>query len=294
MDLTWLTELLSSNTTVLQTSLISTAISAAAAYILRIREHRKKLVADYDHEQRKALRAIIGRSHGRLLHAGNSLNYRFFNLYSNHDKGWLVKDSTSHKENYYLNSFVSRFLTVFALIRDFERQAIYIDSRISSKQDLTFVKYAAALHWCMTDAELFKGLNYDASNPVDHFFSDMLRDYSEACISTKGEILTSNGILGLGKTVEPVFEFFRGLSVAEDRLRWDRLVSLHLLLAAFINSIGYPEHRTSREKLSRIARHVQNKNILKNLAAWLPRHGLDKDPYSKQLISICRKISCEN
>ena len=290
MDLTWVSTLLSTNTTVLQASLISAIISAFVAYTFRIREHRKKLVADYDHEQRKALREIIGRSHGRLLHAGNSLNYRFWNLYANHNKGWLVVDDISCSDNYYLNSFVCRFLAVFALVRDFERQALYVDSRIASKHDMIFVKYVAALHWCMTDTELFQGINYDTFNPVDHFFSDSLRDYCEICIGDDGEILKASAMLELGKKVEPVFVFFQGLSATEDRLRWDRLVSLHLLIATFVNSIGYPEHRTSCEKLSRIARQIRNKKVLANLIAWLPRHGLGRDSDSKKLISVCKNI----
>ncbi|NAO55359.1 hypothetical protein [Pseudomonas syringae] len=288
MDLTWISTILSTNTTILQSSLISAAISAFVAYTLRIREHQKKLVADYDHEQRKALREIIGRAHGRLLHSTNSLNYRFWNLYANQDKGWLVTDNVRRPENYYLNSFVCRFLAVFALIRSFERQALYVDARIASKQDLIFVKYVAALHWCMTDTELFQGLEYDTFSPIDHFFSDTLRDYCEICIGVDGEVLKSSAMLELGTKVEPVFTFFQGLSATEDRFRWDRLVCLHLVIATFINSIGYPEHRTSRKNLSKIAAQIRNKTVLINLATWLPRHGLGGDSDSRELISVCK------
>ncbi|MGA5589297.1 hypothetical protein ACPCHW_23865 [Pseudomonas siliginis] len=293
MDLAWVSTLLSTNTTVLQASVISAVISAFVAYTFRVREHRKKLVADYDHEQRKALREIIGRAHGRLLHATNSLNYRFLNLYANHNKGWLIGGEVRRPEHYYLNSFVCRFLAVFALVRDFERQALYVDSRIASKQDLIFVKYVAALHWCMTDTELFQGLNYDTFNPVDHFFSDTLREYCEICVDENGEILSAKAMLALGDKVEPVFLFFQGLSATEDRFRWDRLVSLHLLIATFINSIGYPEHRTSREKLNKISRQIRNKKVLDNLATWLPRHGLGGDTDSKELISVCKNNCAE-
>ncbi|GFM49628.1 hypothetical protein JSY17_05265 [Pseudomonas capsici] len=288
MDFTWISELLSKNTTVLQASLISVIASAFISYAFRVREHKKKLAAEYNHEQRKALREIIGRSHGRLLHAGNSLSYRLWNLYANHDKGWLVVDNIGHPENYYLNSFVCRFLSVFSLVRDFERQALYVDARIASKKDRIFVKYVAALHWCMTDTELFSGIPYDTFNAVDHFFSDTLRDYCEICIDENGTTLRANAMLELGEKIHPVFAFFQGLSPTENRLRWDRLVSLHLLVATFINSIGYPEHRTSCERLSKIAKQIRNKAVLANMATWLPRHGLGKDSDSKKLISICK------
>lgn len=294
MDLTWIWSLLTTKTSVLGAALISAAISAIIAYVFRVREHRLKLVADYEHEQRKALRAIIGRIHGRLLHAGNSLNYRFWNLYANTEKRWLAVEEFRQPENYYIQSFVCRFMAVFVLVREFERQALYVDSRIATQSDMLFLKYVNALHWCMTDVSLFKGVCYDAFNPTDHFFSDSLRGYCDDCVDKDGELLKVEALIELSKTnkgLESVFLFFKGLSATEDRLRWDRLVSLHLLIAAFINSIGYSEHRTSRAKLFKIAAQIRNKVILENLAYWLPRHGLGKDSESRTLIGVCKELS---
>lgn len=293
MDLTAVTAFLSTNTNVLGAVLISTVISTVVAYFFRVREHRLKLVADYDHEQRKVLRAIIGRIHGRILQAGNSLNYRMINLYKNYDKGWLALDDPWLHGSYYFHSTVCRFMAVFVLVREFERQALYVDSRIATKRDLVFLKYVSALHWCMTDVALFQGVEYDSSHQVDHFFSDSLRAYCDNCITKDGEILSLDAMVELAQKengFETVFFFFHRLSPEEKRLRWDRLVSLHLLIATFINSIGYAEHRTSPKKLSEIASKIRNPEILSNLAAWLPRLGLDKDAESKELISVCTKL----
>jgi hypothetical protein len=294
MDFNWVSTLLSTNTNVLSAALISALISAFVAYISKIREYKGKLVADHDHEQRKALRSIIGRTHGRLLHAGNSLNHRFWNLYANHDKRWLEVTDLWNPDNYYLHSFACRFMAVFALIREFERQAVYVDSRIALKSDLVFLKYVAALHWCMTDVALFEGIEYDSSDQVDHFYSDALREYSDTCIDDNGNMLKPDTIVARAKEgggLQKVFEFFHGLSHTEDRLRWDRLVALHLLIVTFVNTIGYPEHRTSDAKIRKIADQVRNKKVLTNLAAWLPRHGLDKDANSKKLLRICLQAS---
>lgn len=294
MDIAWVWKLLNSNTSVLAAALISTTISAIVAYVFRVREHRLKLMADYEHEQRKALRVIIGRTHGRLLLAGNSLNYRFWNLYANSEKSWLSVEDYTQSESYYLHSFVSRFMSVFVLVREFERQALYVDSRIATRNDMLFLKYVAALHWCMTDVALFEGANYDASSPTDHFFSDSLRTYCDICVDENGQLLKIEDLLNLAKNnpgIESVFIFFKGLSATEGRLRWDRLVCLHLLIATFVNSIGYPEHKTSRAKILKVATQVRNRVVLKNLAEWLPRHGFGRDSDSRMLISVCKKLN---
>ncbi|MCX2546947.1 hypothetical protein [Pseudomonas sp. COW5] len=290
MEMTWISNLLTAPTNILWTSLISAATSVIVAFIFRVREHKLKLKADYEHEQRKALRDIIGKSHGRFLHACNNLNYRFFNLYTNHDKGWLETKNLRDQKNYYINSFVTRFMSVFILVREFEKKSLYIDSRIANKTDLIFVKYVAALQWCMTDVKLFHSISYDASEPIDHFFSDSLRTYCEECTGDNDTHLSAESMLSTGEKFEPIFLFFVGLSPNEKRLRWDRLVCLHLLIVTFVNTIGYPEHITSKEKIKKIANKIQNKKILTNLATWLPRHGLNKDPHSKQLIKICSAL----
>lgn len=290
MDMTWIATLLNTQTNILWSSLISALISLIVAYSFRVKEHKQKLIADYEHEQRKALRDIIGKSHGRFLYACNSLNYRLFNLYTNHDKGWLSADSSQPSKNYYLNSFATRFMAVFVLVREFEQKALYIDSRIANKTDLIFVKYVATFQWCMTDVKLFDSIPYDASEPVDHFFSDSLRTYSEVCASPGGNSIGAEAMLK-DLNLQSIFLFFKEISPNENRLRWDRLVCLHLLITTFINTIGYPEHETSIDKLTTIAKQIKNKKILENLAGWLPRHGLGEDRHSKKLIKLCKKLS---
>lgn len=274
-------ELLSTKNNLLWTVIVSAAVSAvittSITYFFRKKETRFKLAAEHEYEQRKKLRDLISNYHGRLLHAANTLNYRFWNLYSNHNKNWLDVKGEWAPEQYYFVSSVYRFLNVCALARKFEREAIYIDARIAEKRDFLIIKYIEALRWCMTDVSLFDGLNYNSSVQSDHFFSDKFRQYCDAFLEPDGGIIQFENFqdqVQLNSVFNPIFNFFDSLSPNEKRFRWDRLVIFHLLLVSFINTIGYSEHKTSKDQIIEIVKNIQNKVILENLVEWLPKHGI--------------------
>jgi hypothetical protein len=227
-----------------------------------------------------------------LLQASNSLNYRLWNLYSNAGAGWLNADGDYKHAGYYLLSFVHRFLAVFSLIRQFESEALFVDVRIAERMDFIFLNYLAAIRWVMTDVALFDGVAYDTFRQRDHFFADNLRQYCDACVSG-GQFITYDGLgsrVAADRSLDPVFRFFDSLCPSEDRLRWDRLVAFHLLLMAFVNSFGYEPDHTSQAKFNAAARHLRHQEILANLVAWLPRHGLGKDKESRRVIRACRAL----
>lgn len=106
--------------------------------------------------------------------------------------------------------------------RLFERDAVYIDSRIAGKKDFEFVKYLKATRWALTGVALFAGLNYDNSHASDshasdHFFSDRLRDAGDFC-SKDGTFLSLEAFGSKTKDqdcLRPVLSFFDGLSSQE-------------------------------------------------------------------------------
>lgn len=148
----------------LVSAVISAVISAAVSYFFRKREARHKLKIEYEYEQRRKLRDLIGRYHGRLLSVSNNLNYRLWNYYSNSNEPWLNVHGQYKQPPYYFSSFVYRFLAVNALARQLENEAVYLDARIAQKSDFRFLNYVWALGWVMTDVSLFKGLKYDPNN----------------------------------------------------------------------------------------------------------------------------------
>jgi hypothetical protein len=299
METIWnsISSLLKSNTELLGAAIVAAIVSAAVSYFFKKRETRYKLEAEYEYEQRKKLRNLIGEFHGRMLNAANSLNYRLWNIYSNHKERWLDVSGDYSLENHYFHSSVYRFLVVSVLIRQFERKAIYVDGRIAEKNDFLFLRYVAVLHWCMTDVVLLSGLEYDKEHETDHFFSDNFRQYCDSCIKLDDSIIGFDELaqrVQNDRTLDPVLSFFDGLSPDEKRYRWDRLVAFHLLLIGFINTFGYKEQETSQKKIQQVAAQIKHPEILGNIVSWLPRHGLIDKKGGKRILRVCKTMLSSN
>jgi hypothetical protein len=261
-------------------------------YWLEKRALRNKLATEYEYEQRKHLRELVGRYQGRMLEAAESLNHRLWNLYTNQDKGWLNACGNYKDCGYYLPSFVYRFLNFYALARQFESEAIIIDSRIAEKKDLDFVKFAKALAWAICDVALFDKIDYDARLPTDHFFRDRLREICDSCMTEDGFLKHEElkSLLLDTPGFDAVFRFFDRLNRSEKRLRWSRLVTIHLLLLAFVNSFGYDMQESTPQQFVEVARQANNSQVLRNLLAWLPKLGLQKNASAKLISEAVQTV----
>lgn len=140
----------------------------------------------------------------------------------------------------------------------------------------------AAFQWLNTNAILFKELDYDNSVQTDHFFADYLRLICDLSIK-EGKTISFkdffDDILNNGPgNYRILLNFFDGLTKDETRFRWDRLICLHLLLMAFINTLGYKRQLSKQEQFKVVAERVNNRQILSNLGRWLERFDLfDKE-----------------
>ena len=138
--------------------------------------------------------------------------------------------------------------------------------------DFDFLSAIKLLQKAATDVTLFKGMGYDDSESKDHFFSDMLRTIAASCWR-EGRFLSLKEFetkIAEDHDLDPILEFFDDLKANEkNRLRWDRLVVLHLLLVAFINTFGYKFQETKEHELTRIAGMIEHKEICENLLDWL-------------------------
>ncbi|OGF57084.1 MAG: hypothetical protein A2Z21_05025 [Candidatus Fraserbacteria bacterium RBG_16_55_9] len=285
-------DLLRASTDILWVAALLLLISISLSYLLGRRVARHRLEVEYEYGQRKKLRDLIGSYHGRLLTAANSMNYRFWNFYKNPDRGWLDVGGDYQAPGYYFVSFVHRFLSVCSLIRQFEAEAMYIDSRIASKTDFIFMNYLGAIRWALTDVSLFEGLSYDPFFEKDHFFSDSFRSYCEIGVE-KGQFFSFQAFkhwIAVNRDLDSVLRFFDGLERAEDRLRMDRLVVYHVLLIAFINTFGYKTQYTPEEMLPNVLIQVRNPQVVDNLVAWLPRHGLGTDREARRILRTWSRL----
>ena len=288
--MTTLSSLLTAPINVLWAAIVSAIISALVSYWFKRGENRHKAQVEYEYEQRKKQRELIGSYHGRLLSASNSLMQRQWNLYKHHDQGWLDMNGNYNECGYYFASTLYRFLSVFGLVRQLETAAVLLDARIAEKKDFIFLNYVAVLHWVMTDVALFDGMPYDNTNQTDHFFSDEFRHYGEK-ILVEGRLLSfeefKTGPCANGELIS-VLRFFDGVRPGEERLRWDRLVALHLILMAFVNTFGYARQRSSTRHFADAAAQIRNPKVIENLVEWLARHELGGDREARKIAAAVR------
>jgi len=288
-------------------ALVAAGVSIATTFVTKLwldrRAHRDVVEIDYEYEQRKALRVLIGRYHGSLLDSAISWHYRMSNLDANWRHGWL--DISGHyggpaydKPAYYFRSTVYRFLALEAHCHLFGREQIFIDARVAQPSDLDFVKFVHALHWVMTDVALFKGLDYEALEMRDHITSDRLRALTEAFLHN-GAVPSFRAFEarveaevqeGRPFDLERVFKFFDGVTREEERLRWDRLACLHLLTIAFIRQFGYEWTHPSGADVENAVSRIQHTRVAANFVEWLPRLGLENHPGLKDVseLLLCR------
>jgi hypothetical protein len=282
-------------------ALISASVAFAAVplaqYLFGRLSLRYKLQTEYEYEQRKKLRELIGSYHGRMLEAATSLHHRFENLYTNVSKKWLaVEGDYKHPaQNYYFTTTVYRFLVLCVLARKFEAEAMFIDGRIAEKKDLEFLKYIKAFYWAATDVALFDGLKYDFFRPTDHFFGDQLRMVCDVCWADGSfiSLLDFQGLM-IGKNngrLLPALAFFDGLCSGEKRLRWDRVVALHLVVMAFVNTFGYEMQRSSMGDFMRAGANCEHPLVLGNLVGGLRKLGLNRSPEAERISQVAGHFS---
>jgi hypothetical protein len=286
-------QLLQTNTNLLWAAVISAVVSAVVSYILKRREIRFNLDTEYEYEQRKKLRTLIGCYHGGVLQAAHRLNHRFWNLYTYVGEDWLNVNGEYSNAGYYFNTTVYRLLHVCTLARRFEAEALYIDARIAEDNDFAFINYLSAFLWCLPSASLFEGLEYEVVPPRDHLFGDVLRTMCDSCWKNDQFISLEmfEGRLKTDRSLDGILAIFDGINPQEARYRWDKLVVFHLILLAFINRFGYQSQHSTQQKFLETAKQAQHLQILTNLVNTLDRLGLGKDPEARRIVWAVSKVS---
>src|SRR5215212_848907 len=253
---------------------------------------RDKLTTEYEYDQRKKLRELIGSYHGRVLLSADSLSRRTKNLLdSNEAKKWRKADGGYNQpENYYFRTTVYRFLELYTYAHRFETQALFIDSRIADEQDFLFMQYVETFLRIAGDTHLYDDLDYDERESREHILIDNLREVCESCWQGE-DFATIEGFRTMlrrtpGTSLRSVLEFLEGLGTDERPLRYDRMVSLHLLLMAFINTFGYEYQVYKDEAFDKAVSQIQETKVLDNLNKWIGDMGLVKDEMKRGLGTI--------
>jgi hypothetical protein len=173
------------------TFLTSAVVAALVTGLVTFLNNRVNLYATYRLDQKKELRRLIGRYHGRMLEAAIDWDRRMHQLYEPKGTDYMApgeKNRYNHNEYLYL-SVVFRFLSLLGIARKFESEAFYIDSRIARHKDFDFLRYAKSFLWVMTDSKLTPE---DDMPGLDHFRNDEFRPLLDVCYRREKGVLPEN------------------------------------------------------------------------------------------------------
>ncbi len=231
-----------------------------------------KLDKEHEYEQRKKIKEVISKNKIKIINSAEALNHRMWNFNSNHEKQWHFSKDKKIDDQYYLYSFVYRFLAFFSLCDIAEEEMVYLDSTVSTEKDLDFIKFLKILPQIMCDTALFEGLTYNNSHDTDHFFKN---DFH----TILGQIQMDKELISFDEfkkkiesediNVNKAVEFISGISPNKEQPRWFRLQSMHYVLLMFINTFGYDFQHTSLPQISELKKMHKNNPTLKNLDKML-------------------------
>jgi hypothetical protein len=275
------------------TSIATLLISSLFKAFYEKHFHLFKLEAEHRYEQRKKIKEILSKNKIQLLNCAESLNHRLWNFSENYKENWHKLDGgfKNISRYYYFSSFVYRMVVFFSWIRKIEREMVYLDTTVSTKEDLDFIKYLRLLPQVFCDLYLFEGFDYDKNYASDHFFkndfelmADCLIKENEICDFAKFEKSCSKHLPNL----KSMCQFLDGISPDENRLRWDRLQVFHICLMAFINAFGYDFQYTSKDKIKRIVSSPRKSRLMNNFMGLLERDKINRQKEIKKIIKAIR------
>lgn len=254
--------------------------------------HANKLNFEHSLSEKKRIKESISKYKIHIMNSCETLNHRLWNLAEHYDKKWHFVDGNYFKDSkYYFHSFIYRIASLVWWSKKIEDQLIYLDTTIADKEDLDFLKFCKFINITLTQVKLFDGLEYDSSSDKDHFYHHKLTQ-QVSCISNqdKNNVIEydefEKDLTKYLKEMDGLCKFVDGLSPQENRLRWNRLYSLHLIIIAFLNNYGYDFQKTSEEQIKEVVGFMKLSNaseqVLLNLKGLLVKYSLnDNDEVSK-------------
>ncbi len=218
-----------------------------------------KLKVEYTFEQKKKLKEEIAKNKTALLNATEELNHRLWNFsqhistkkYNVSQSKWFVG------EQYYINSFIYRFLKVLDLIIKTENDTISIDSTIGSKiadeNDIIFLKYIKTFKDIFTDKDLISQLPIQVK--TTHFYKNNLFGYANH-IRNNGNVLSFEDfeevLKGNYLKLEKVITYFTKIENDNNDCSLNVLKCYHLLAINFLNKFGHDYQVTKEDKIKKI------------------------------------------
>lgn len=286
---------------------IPAAVAAIVTALISYRGGLQTIYRNYELEEQKKLRELMGRYTGRMLEAAVDWDRRMTQLYdyakkrprtaplNNEDYDdnfywhfmcphWKERHEVNSPtalakyrrdpDAYFYQSVVFRFLSFLSIARRFEAEAFYIDATLAKhskkahKRALYFLRYAKSFLWVMTFQELSPR---DSFPGVDHFRDDEFRPLLDLCYKTSSE--DSGSLSPDGK--EPIFDWprFRAvLQIEKDGKDGEFNIEVERLLSFFdeLRAVDYTSQGEKRRRWERlICLHLLTLNFIATFGyAW--------------------------
>jgi hypothetical protein len=251
-----------------------------------------KLKKEFEFEQKKKLKEEIAQNKMRLLNSAEELNHRLWNFSQHVGENWhrVSANDWNTTEQYYLKSFVYRFLKFLYWNIQTEKDTISIDTTIAEKDDILFLKYIKTFKDIFTDVDLLAELNYDKAHNTNHFFKNNLADYC-ILVTQGGEILSFENFKEIMdreyQSLEKVINYFSTIQDSDDDKNLNVLRVCHLLIIQFLNTFGHDYQKTDEEKIKKITELYKPKlKIKKGMVEFIKKSKLEKE-----MKSITEKIT---
>lgn len=267
------------STDLLLPGLVAAGVTTGFNIFAKRREIRDNAEIDYEYQQKTKLKEIIGLHKGRLVHAASSYSNRMNNFYVFHEEGWQSVHRQYDQAGYYFTTFAYRLMQLMYYVQQIKSQAILIDDTFASGKDEAFLNFAHLFSYMMSDASLLKKTPNYKHDQIDHIYSDNLPKFSRLC-EENNEFITvesfKDKLVIKNSPIAPVLSLLDGLCPEEDRGRWDRLVSLHLVVMAFLNQHGLRRHQTAAGVFRETAQKLRHPVILEAVKSNVKLYDLDK------------------
>lgn len=243
-----------------------------------------KMKKEFEFEQKKKLKEEIAKNKTHLLNSIEALNHRMWNFSQNVNKGWhkVPKEKWFETEDqYYINSFVYRFLCFLHWTIKTEKDTISVDTTIADKNDILYLKWVKTFKDVFTDTDLLKELKYDNTRNTNHFYKNDLSGYSKMVFENHSVIDFDEFETKLKynhEALEKVIEYFTKIEDNDEDKNLNVLRSYHLLAIQFLNDFGHDYQHSDHNKVDKITSLYKGKiKIKKGLNEFIKKSKLENE-----------------
>ncbi len=245
-----------------------------------------KLQKEYKFEQKKLLKEEIVKTKVPLLNAAEEFNYRMFNFNKNISKGYhnISEEQWFQTNQYYLNSFIYRFLVLVHLCIKTEEDLLSMDSTVADEDDITFLLYVKTFKNIFCEFNLLTELGYEQDDDSKYFYRNELKGFSSWVVNDNKVIEFDEFIPSLKSgydSLRGVIEYFSKIENNDHDEVLNVLRCTHLLSICFLNEFGHSYQYTDKDKIRKLNLSYKNKIKIKSgFGKFLDDSKLKKQVFS--------------